>query len=276
LANAQITIQKQEIESQKEMIEKKNREMIDSISYASNIQSAILPSTELWHQLLPDSFVLYRPKDIVSGDFYWLGTNSQGEVFFSVVDCTGHGVPGALMSIVGYNGLNQALNEHGLSEPGQILDYLSTSVNESLRKSEHDNYVRDGMDIALGRLNPNTMKLAFAGAYNPLLLIRNGEEVLIKGDRMAIGNREANTKPFTNHVIDVLPGDCIYVYSDGYADQFGGPDGKKMKTAVMRQKVMEYCHLPMAQQKQRLEAFLREWQGRYEQVDDICIIGIRI
>lgn len=276
LANEQITVQKQEIELQKEVIEKKNREMIDSINYASNIQSAILPSDELWHQLLPDSFVLYRPKDIVSGDFYWLGTNATGDVFFSAVDCTGHGVPGALMSIVGYNGLNQALNEHGLNEPGEILDYLSTSVNESLRKSEHDNYVRDGMDISLGRLNRKSMKLAFAGAYNPLLLIRNGQEMLLKGDRMAIGNREANAKPFTNHVLDVQPGDCIYVYSDGYADQFGGAFGKKMKTAVMRQKVLEYSRLPMTEQKRQLEKFLKEWQGRHEQVDDICVIGIRI
>ncbi|MBI1287295.1 MAG: SpoIIE family protein phosphatase [Flavobacteriales bacterium] len=274
-ANSMITRQKEEIEAQKDVIQKKNEQMIDSINYASTIQSATLPSNEQWHKLLPDSFVLYRPKDIVSGDFYWLAERGD-DVFFSAVDCTGHGVPGALMSIVGYNGLNQAVGEQKLSKPADILKHLSTSVNDSLRKSEHDDYVRDGMDIALCKLNSKTMKLEFASAFNPLLIIRNGEQQLIKGDRIAIGSLDTDVQPFHNHEVELQKGDCIYIYSDGYADQFGGTDGKKMKTTVMRQKILELSPLPMEEQKQHLEAYLAKWMGSHEQVDDICVIGVRI
>jgi len=274
-ANVQITLQKQKIESQKDVIEKKNQEMVDSINYARTIQSATLPRREQWHKLLPDSFVLFKPKDIVSGDFYWLANNGE-EIFFSAVDCTGHGVPGALMSIVGYNGLNQAVNEHKLSEPASILKHLSTSVNESLRKSEYDDYVKDGMDIALCKLNFGTMKLEFASAFNPLLIIRNGKELLIKGDRIAIGSMDTNERPFQNHEIELQKGDCIYIYSDGYADQFGGELGKKMKTTVMRKKILDISALSMPQQQAELEKYLIEWQGLLEQVDDVCVIGVRV
>ena len=226
--------------------------------------------------MLPDSFVLYKPKDIVSGDFYWLGNNKKEDVFFSSVDCTGHGVPGALMSIVGYNGLNQAINEQHLDEPAQILNYLSKSVNQSLRKSERDDYVKDGMDISFCKLNYAKMQIEFAGALNPILIIRNGEQLLTKGDRIAIGNLDTDNKSFTNHIIDLEPGDCVYSYSDGYADQFGGPAGKKMKTAVMRQHLVAVSKLPMAEQRRALEQRLSDWQGALDQVDDICIIGVRV
>jgi len=274
-ANVQITLQKQKIESQKDVIEKKNQEMVDSINYARTIQSATLPARELWHKSLPDSFVLFNPKDIVSGDFYLLANNGE-DIFFSAVDCTGHGVPGALMSIVGYNGLNQAVNEQKLSEPASILKHLSNSVNQSLRKSEHDDYVRDGMDIALCKLNFRTMKMEFAGAFNPLLIIRKGEELLIKGDRIAIGSMDTVEKPFQNHEVALQKGDCIYIYSDGYADQFGGDLGKKMKTTIMRKKILEVSSLSMPQQQAELEKFLVGWQGSLEQVDDICVIGVRV
>lgn len=274
-ANTKITKQNLEIESQKNVIEKKNQEMIDSINYASTIQSATLPTNEQWSQLLPDSFVLFKPKDIVSGDFYWLA-QSGDDIFFSAVDCTGHGVPGALMSIVGYNGLNQAIGEQKLSEPASILKHLSSSVNDSLRKTEHDNYVKDGMDIALCKLNFKELTLEFASAFNPLLIVRNGEEILTKGDRIAIGSLDTDEQPFQNHHIKLQKGDCIYIYSDGYADQFGGEHGKKMKTTVMRQKLVEFSSLPMAEQQVALEKHLTEWQGSHPQVDDICVIGVRV
>ncbi len=274
-ANIQITAQKKEIEDQKDVIEDKNRELVDSISYASTIQSAILPSQEDWAKHLPDSFVLYRPKDIVSGDFYWLESRGD-DVYFAAVDCTGHGVPGALMSIVGYNGLNQAVNEHRLTEPAVILNYLSMSVNESLRKTERDDYVRDGMDLALCKLNRRKMKLEFAGAFNPLLVVRDGRIDLIKGERIAIGSKEVMKGAFTNHTIDLQGGDCLYIFSDGYADQFGGSRGKKMKTALMRKKILEFHHLPMKEQLLKLEDHLRQWQGDLSQVDDICVIGVRV
>ncbi len=273
-ANVQITRQKGEIEKQKDVIEKKNREMLDSINYASTIQSAILPSDELWRQLLPDSFVLYMPKDIVSGDFYWLA-NREDEVFFAAVDCTGHGVPGALMSIIGANGLNQAVNEHGLSEPAEILSYLNESVNESLRKAERTDYVKDGMDIALCRLNPKTGLLRYAGVYNPLIHIRAGELTTHKADRIAIGSMESAGRSFTDHEIQLRPGDCIYIFSDGYADQFGGPGGKKLKSRPMLDKLLETSNLPISEQRNALQSFIIEWKGALEQVDDICVIGLR-
>lgn len=273
--NAFIEGQKAEIEKKKDEIEKKNREMTDSINYASTIQSAILPSEELWVKLLPNSFVFFQPKDIVSGDFYWL-ENRDSEVFFSAVDCTGHGVPGALMSIIGNNGLNQAVNEHKLTIPAEILNYLSTSVNESLRKSERSNYVKDGMDIALCRLNLQTRILQYAGAYNPLIIIRNGELIVTKADRLAIGSMDNVERSFTNHELQLQPGDCVYVYSDGYADQFGGPLGKKLKSAPMFAKLIEVSTLPMAQQGKALRQFFMDWKGQLEQVDDICIIGVRV
>jgi len=281
-ANVQITRQKQEIEEQKDVIEKKkdeiekkNHEMLDSINYASTIQSAILPSDDLWNKLLPDSFVLFMPKDIVSGDFYWM-ENRGPEVFFAAVDCTGHGVPGALMSIIGANGLNQAVNEHRLMEPATILNYLSMSVNESLRKSERSNYVKDGMDLALCRLNLKTRMLKYAGAYNPLVIIRQGELIVIKADRIAIGSMDNTGKSFKDHEMQLEPGDCIYVFSDGYADQFGGPQGKKLKSRPMLDKLIEVSPLPMNLQHQRLHAFFMEWKGNLEQVDDICVIGVRV
>ena len=180
------------------------------------------------------------------------------------------------MSIVGYNGLNQAINEHKLSEPSAILNYLSESVNQSLRKSEHDDYIKDGMDIALCRINFEKKTLQFAGAYNPLLIIRNGEQILYKGDRISIGSVDTRGQTFANHEVKIQKGDCIYIYSDGYADQFGGSDGKKLKAANMRQKILEISHLPMDEQRNKLEKYLLDWQGDLAQVDDICIIGVRV
>lgn len=281
-ANVQITRQKGEIELQKDIIEKKkdeiekkNREMLDSINYASTIQSAILPSDELWRNCLPDSFVLYQPKDIVSGDFYWL-EQTENEVLFAAVDCTGHGVPGALMSIIGANGLNQAVSEHGLSIPADILNYLTTSVNESLRKSERSSYVKDGMDIAICSIDLRTKKLQFAGAYNPLVIVRNGEATVIKGDRIAIGSMDNAGKGFTNHEVELQAGDCIYIYSDGFADQFGGTDGKKLKSTPMLKILAGLHQMAIHDQEKYLRDFFLQWKGSLEQVDDICVIGVRV
>lgn len=274
-ANTKITRQKSMIETQKEEIEMKNRHMLDSINYASTIQSATLPSDEQWFRHLPNSFVLYLPKDIVSGDFYWMAPVDD-DVFFAAVDCTGHGVPGALISIIGHNGLNKAVKELGLRKPADILQELGETVNETLRKAEHDNYVRDGMDIALCKLNRKEMKLEFAGSVNPCVIVRDGAEIQLKGDRISIGMLESTNREFANHSIDLKKGDCIYVYSDGYADQFGGPLGKKMKTAVLRSKLCEVASLNSKDQRSALESFLYEWKGDQKQVDDICLIGVKV
>lgn len=274
-ANIKITAQKEKIEEQKEVIERKNLDMLDSINYASTIQSATLPSDEEWFENLPNSFVLFKPKDIVSGDFYWMA-RAGDDIFFAAVDCTGHGVPGALMSIIGYNGLNRAVNEQGHTKPSDILVQLSESVNDSLRKSEYDNYVKDGMDLSLCKLNLKTNKLEFAGSVNPCLIVRDNEEILLKGDRISIGSLESSEKKFTNHEMQLEKGDSLFIYSDGYADQFGGADGKKMKTPVMRKKLVAVAESNPSQQKIELEKHLTEWQGDYKQVDDICLIGVKI
>ncbi len=274
-ANVKITKQNVKIEQQNKLIETKNRNMVDSINYASTIQSATLPTDDEWFRHLPDSFVLYKPKDIVSGDFYWM-TKVGDDVFFAAVDCTGHGVPGALMSIIGYNGLNKAVKELGHTRPNEILHQLSQSVNESLRKAEHDNYVRDGMDISLCKLNLKTKKLEFAGSVNPCLIVRNGEQILLKGDRASIGSLEAAEFEFTNHETELKKGDVLFIYSDGYADQFGGAEKKKMKAAVMRSKLVEVALLDPAAQGNELSRYLSEWQGALPQIDDICIIGVKI
>lgn len=274
-ANTQILKQKQQIESQKEVIEKKNQGMVDSINYASTIQTATLPSEEMWFQHLPNSFVLYLPKDIVSGDFYWMTTIGD-DVFFAAVDCTGHGVPGALMSIIGYNGLNKAVKELGITKPSEILLQLSLSVNESLRKSERDDYVKDGMDIALCKLNKKTRKLEFAGSMNPCLIVRNGHPILMKGDRISIGSLDSTDLEFTNHEMKLEPADSLFIYSDGYADQFGGTNGKKLKAKTMRDKLVEVASLAPEKQYLALERFLTEWRGELAQVDDVCVIGVKV
>ena len=273
--NAEIEKQRQLVEEKKDEIEKKNREMLDSINYASNIQSAVLPADDLWLKALPESFVLFLPKDIVSGDFYWMVSKGE-EVFFAAVDCTGHGVPGALMSIVGANGLNQAVKEQGHTQPSEILNYLNRSVNDSLQKTERSNYVRDGMDLALCRLNLAKRTLCYAGAYNPLVIIRDGEATTVKADRIAIGSLDTGGKSYTDHHIDLQPGDNVYVFSDGYVDQFGGADGKKLKSRPMIEKLIEYSHLPMSEQRQKLHDFFLEWRGPLEQIDDVCLIGVRV
>lgn len=274
-ANKKITKQNQQIEQQKTVIETKNQNMVDSINYASRIQSATLPSDEEWFRNLPNSFILFKPKDIVSGDFYWM-TKVGDDIFFAVVDCTGHGVPGALMSIIGYHGLNRAVNEMGFTKPSLILKTLSKSVNESLRKSEYDNYVKDGMDVSLCKVNLTTNTLQFAGSVNPCLIVRNNQEILLKGDRVSIGSMEMDKIEFTNHLMKLEPGDSVYIYSDGYADQFGGEEGKKLKTPVMRRKLVEVSALDITKQKSALTGYLSEWQGDHPQVDDICVIGLKI
>lgn len=261
-----------EVVKQKETIQEKNKEIVDSITYAKRIQEAFLPTTKLIQEFLPNSFILYQPKDIVSGDFYWLESNNE-HVLFAAVDCTGHGVPGALVSIVGHNGLNRAVKEFGLTTPSLILDKLTELIEETFEKSE--NNLKDGMDIALCCLNKKTNQLQFAGANNPLYLVSDGELTEIKGDKQPIGSF-TDRNPFTNHTLDLKKGDTIYIFSDGFADQFGGPKGKKYKYKQFRDLIVAIIDKSMPEQKSILENELSSWKGSLEQIDDICIIGVRI
>jgi ligand-binding sensor domain-containing protein/serine phosphatase RsbU (regulator of sigma subunit) len=258
-------------------LDEKNKDITASIRYAKRIQDAILPPDDFVKRHMPNTFVLFKPKDIVSGDFYWIADKGE-HIIFTAVDCTGHGVPGAFMSIVGHNLLDRIVVEQNILKPSLILDELNKSVSDTLRQSDHeDNAVRDGMDIALCVFNRKTAVLQYAGAYNPLWLITNNDFKEIKADKFPIGNlRAGEVRKFTNHEIQLVKGDTVYVFSDGYADQFGGPAGKKFKASSFKQLILENGHLNMQQQGELLNRTIEGWRGNLEQVDDILVIGTRL
>ncbi len=264
------------IENQKEEIEAQKKHIMDSIYYARRIQNAILPSFSYIDMHLRNYFILYLPKDIVSGDFYWMH-EVEGLLMMAAVDCTGHGVPGAFMSIVGFNQLNQAVNVKKARSAGIILDELNKGVITTLNENRSENSIKDGMDLSLCVFDFEAKKLEFAGANNPLVMVRNKEITKIKGDRFPIGAYEGS-KPqrFKNNVIDLLEGDCIYMSSDGYADQFGGPENKKFMYKQFAEMLLEINSLPMDIQKEFMQRRLHEWMGANDQVDDILVIGIRV
>lgn len=263
-----------EITRQKEIIEEKNKEVHDSITYAKRIQAAILPPDKLVTTQLGNSFVLFKPKDIVSGDFYWIETAGE-KTLLAAVDCTGHGVPGAMVSVVGYNALNSCVKEFGLTEPAAILDKLTSLVEETFDRS--DSNVKDGMDISLICLEKKNGKksLEFAGANNPLWLVRKGKVEEIKGDKQPIGKFDQR-KPFRNHKLELEKGDNIYLFTDGFADQFGGPKGKKFKYKQLGDLLLEIRDKDMNAQKELLHSAFENWRTGLEQVDDVCIIGLKI
>jgi serine phosphatase RsbU (regulator of sigma subunit) len=264
------------IEKQKEEIEEQKKHIMDSIYYARRIQNAILPSVHAIDCQLKEYFILYLPKDIVSGDFYWMHS-VDGLCMISAVDCTGHGVPGAFMSIVGFNQLNNAVNVRKARSASSILDELNAGVINTLNESNTDSSIKDGMDMALCVFNFRESKLEFAGANNPMVMIRDEEVSLVRGDRFPIGVYEgAVSKPFTNNKIDIVKDDCIYLFSDGYPDQFGGPDNKKFMLRRFQDMLGEVHKMPMNQQKEILIQRLNDWRGDNEQVDDILVIGIRV
>jgi serine phosphatase RsbU (regulator of sigma subunit) len=261
---------------QKEELTLKNKSITDSINYAKRIQTAMLPPVKMFKSIFPSSFILFMPKDIVSGDFYWV--NKLGnKIFISAVDCTGHGVPGAFMSIIGFELFRKITNIEGLSRPSDILNRLNDDFHEIFK--DVDNVVlRDGMDVAFCSIDKKDMILEFAGAFNPLYIIRDNKITEVKGDRFAIGLDETNFKEqtFKNHLIPIQKGDIIYIFSDGFADQFGGPDGKKYKYRRFRHLLLNLHQLPMEKQHEILENNVMEWRGEQDQVDDILVIGIKI
>lgn len=264
------------IEKQKEEIEEQKKHIMDSIYYARRIQNAILPSFSLIDKHLKDYFILYLPKDIVSGDFYWMH-EAEGQIMMAAVDCTGHGVPGAFMSIVGFNQLNHAVNVRKARKASVILDVLNDGVISTLNENKGESSIKDGMDMTLCILDLEAKKAEFAGANNPLMLVRDKQSVKIKADRFPIGAFDGN-KPqhFRNNEFDLQEGDCIYLASDGYADQFGGPDNKKFMSRRFEEFLVEISPLPMNEQKEMLVKRLRSWMGKNDQVDDILVIGIRV
>jgi len=263
-----------ETEEQKKIIEEKNKDITDSIRYAKRIQDALLREEEHVNMHLPEHFILFMPKDIVSGDFYW-GMEKQGHWYFATVDCTGHGVPGAIMSMLGISFLNDIVSAEGLLSPAEILNRLRDKVMKELRQTGEDGGSKDGMDISLCQLDLKTNKLQWAGANNSLNLIQNGQLGIVKADKQPIGYHP-NSVPFTNHEIQLQKGDSIYLYSDGYADQFGGSKGKKFKYKQLDDLIIKQKHFPMKEQKELLKKQFLEWKGSLEQVDDVCVFGIRV
>lgn len=263
--------------AQKKTIERKNKDILDSINYAKHIQDAIFPPRELVKKILPQSFILLKPKDIISGDFYWIEKFNH-KTFIAAADCTGHGVPGALLSIIGYNLLSKSINEHGHTKPNKILNELSNGISKTLRQSVGKYGVTDSMDIALCVIDRVNNVLEYAGAYNSIYLIRKKELKEIRADRFPIGLfRGEKSKRFTNHRIKLEKGDLIYLFSDGYPDQFGGPLGKKLKYNEFKRILLSIHHLPLSQQKNELDKTIEDWKWKKEeQTDDILIIGIKI
>jgi serine phosphatase RsbU (regulator of sigma subunit)/ligand-binding sensor domain-containing protein len=263
-----------EVVKQKEEIELKNKDITDSINYAKRIQEAILPTAEAFKTLFPESFILYKPKDIVSGDFYWL-TERNGVALVAAADCTGHGVPGAFTSMIGNALLNEIVNDKTILEPAKVLDELREGIIKALKQSGKEGESKDGMDISLCSIDLKKKELQYAGAYNSLFLIRNGQLTETKADKFPIGISDHN-KRFTNHTIQLNAGDTLYIGSDGFADQFGGPDGKKFMRKRFKELLLSFQHLPLEEQRMVMNKSIVDWQGGNEQVDDILVIGIRV
>ena len=282
------------IKQQKELLEEKQKEILDSIEYALRIQTAILPPQKIVKQYLENSFIVYKPKDIVAGDFYWMETVND-LVLFAACDCTGHGVPGAMVSVVCHNALNRAVREFGLTEPAKILDKTAEIVIENFSKSEED--IKDGMDISLVSLKLDSSKskvthIEWAGANNPLWIVRktndttdaelsnfklsNFELIETKADKQPIGMNEYS-KPFTNHTFTLNSGDTIYLFTDGFADQFGGETGeKKLTKKRFKELILSIQDKSMQEQGIALDKFITEYRKEVEQIDDILVMGVRV
>jgi serine phosphatase RsbU (regulator of sigma subunit) len=285
----EIASQRDAIEDQRNMLADKNesleeaykeiqaqkKHITDSIVYAKRIQNAILPPKNFIDKAVPNSFILYKPKDIVSGDFYWID-KSQGKSIVAAVDCTGHGVPGAFMSIIGSNQLEFAVHTKKVKTAAEILDSLNEGVELALRQESGKTNIRDGMDIALCMIDYKTYEVEFAGAYNPMYLVRKGELISYKPDKNAIGSHgEYPDKKYTNHEIKVEKDDMIYIFSDGYADQFGGPQGRKFMYSNFKDLLVRVSTLPIEEQQTIIDEEFEKWRGQEVQVDDILVIGIK-
>jgi serine phosphatase RsbU (regulator of sigma subunit)/lipopolysaccharide biosynthesis regulator YciM len=279
--NVELNQQKQEIESKNvalnsanQEIELKNKDITDSIRYARRIQEAILPELEFMTTFGKTGFVLFKPKDIVSGDFYWMARKGE-YLLFAAVDCTGHGVPGAFVSIVCSNLLSQSVNEHGLIQPHDILNDVNARLSVTLRQRLDESKVRDGMDIALCVLNTSTGMLSFAGAFNPAWIVRDKQIIELKADKFPVGNFEDEAlRVFAKHDMQLQKGDRIYVFSDGFSDQFGGPQGKKYKRVKFVDFLIRIQQHPLYEHKGLLEREHLAWRGEMEQIDDIVVMGI--
>jgi serine phosphatase RsbU (regulator of sigma subunit) len=264
-----------DIENYLDEITLKNKLFSHSVRYASRIQNAIMPDAELMEELLPEYFVLYLPRDIVSGDFYWI-KKYDNSILLAVADCTGHGVPGAFMSILGCTGLNQAVNEYDLTNPSSILSHVHQFLRYALQKTTRDSPVFDGMDITLCKFDLDNKVMECCGANNSIYLVREGELRRIKGERATIGDADFDCFQLDNHEIILKKGDNIYMLTDGYADQFGGDSNKKFSSQRLADLFIKISSHPCSKQFSILENTFEEWKNDQDQIDDVTIFGIRM
>jgi len=263
-----------ELKKAYDILEEKNKQITDSINYASSIQSALLPDMEALQNSFTDSFILFKPKDIVSGDFYWIQPLGN-KILITAADCTGHGVPGAFMSVLGISLLDDIVNKNGVKQPHKILFELRAKIIHALNQHKEKDK-KDGMDMALCLFDFDLQKVFYAGSYNPLYIIRNSELEQIKADRMPIGLHIKDNMPFTEHEFVFQKGDQFYMFSDGYADQFGGPNERKIKSKKFQELLLEQSNQTGEIQKKSLDNYFETWRGEMEQIDDVIVIGLKI
>lgn len=263
------------LQHKNEVIEERNKHITDSINYAKRLQNAILPTKDVVSMILSEHFLLYQPKDIVSGDFYWVSDHDH-KFMVAAIDCTGHGVPGALLSIVGYNAIAQTVNEMNIIKPDEVLISMNTIIKKILHQDAKSD-IRDGMDMALCTFDRKTNMLEYSGANNPIYIVSDNKMNIVKASKLTIGSiQEEVHSPPEHHSIQLKKGDCFYIFSDGYADQFGGKDNKKFKTSRMQELLLSINHKPMQEQEQLIHTAFVDWKGNNEQVDDILVIGVRV
>ncbi|MGD0581820.1 MAG: SpoIIE family protein phosphatase [Bacteroidales bacterium] len=264
----------QDIESEREQLEIKNKSITESLVYAQRIQEALLPSEDNMQKYVRQSFILYKPRDIVSGDFYWTGEKGDKR-FIAAADCTGHGVPGALMSMIGHDLLEKIINTDEQDHPGRILDSMNKALADTFRGARSvGTIIRDGMDIGICAIDIKKKKIEYAGAFFPLYLIRENRLIETKGDKYVLGTVSEGSNYSTTE-IDLQPDDILYLFSDGYMDQFGGDENKKFMYRRFRYLLMTIHRFPLQDQKSILEENIRKWQGTNPQVDDILVIGFK-
>ncbi len=264
-----------ELNLEKQKVEEAHNDIRDSIFYAQKIQQSIIPTESDFKKLLPNSFVLFKPKDIVSGDFYWI-TEKKGTVFCAIADCTGHGVPGGFMTMLGSGLLNEITGEQNITEPAEILNKLREKIISTLKQTGKEGENKDGMDIVILRIDLKNKKLSYAAANNGFILVNNKEFTEHYGNKQPVGIYGDALKPFNQFELELKEGDTIYSYTDGYPDQFGGPKGKKFKYKTLNQALIDNSHLQMPYQKDKLDECFLNWKGDLEQIDDVCIVGIKI
>jgi phosphoserine phosphatase RsbU/P len=274
----EVLVQKKEVQEQKEKVEEQNREITDSIRYASNIQRALLTGEEKFISSFRDAFVFFQPRDIVSGDFYWI-TEKDDFIFYITADCTGHGVPGGFMTMLGLSYFDEIIMRGKTNDPAAMLDMMREKIMSTLKQTGTFGENKDGMDVTICRISKKNRELVYASANNDFLVVRhegeNKELIPCKADRQPCGYYHLNL-PFTSHTVALKQGDCIYTFTDGYQDQFGGPRGKKFRYSQLQDILKHNSHLTMDEQKKILSGTINEWKNSTYQVDDILVIGVRI